>query len=1186
MSLLLPPTPAAADAADHQNNTGFAIGVDLVHNSGTTAISINVEASPEVPPNTGTLPKRKIFNPYIKRPKESSLTKGFEDAPLQTKDVHLSAIVDFCLVPPIRPSGEFSQCNSISFMGQQSQFRASTTKQNTKRQKHQSKHLLPGAIPGITHFDQFKKCVICRFKRKKEMAESAKLPFTFAMPHRGHHPRCPDKPKKPTAADKEEKRLKEHFKAPFAEHEKCNVPPTKALLDIFLGPRPPQQTITSKESSHCTVKVAPSSSTPPCFADHGCDNSILVKSLMERVKSGFSTESKRKGGTNVAMLSFAKAVTELTIPKRNVGADGIVNSAASKQKHKLLRSILPADALKVVVPIFRGEAPLDAVCHSIEGQELYIVDWELTFPDIKLRCCQNGCTGELSRARTNLSKNNRLFPIFRVDGAPSWCIVQSYKCIVCHNTINGNDAPLLLSLPEYVRHAYPVDTKYAGVGSTFHLMRSASDMLEDLMLTYGNGDLVSKMLRRAIDNDYLHRLQSYLSYWRTMRRSIESRGESCDMATPLYPDKDTDFASLPPTGATLRELYDKAGYSDNTPYGISDYIRVTREMQSVCTDHALIFDHTRAAASSYRQGDMRSVTAIATTMTETGEVPALFATRSTKIREVAHGLEQLARRPMFNPRVLYTDTWPHKDKFWELIFGDQLKGRLGLFHFMQRIIRTMRQGHVDYHAAMRDLGCAVYRWEPGTYAKLIKAMKEGTIGHGKKKYTDEEIGALDMTTLFKQRYKKYLMLQFHDVAVIEHRLQLWHTKYKVESTDPANPGQGRLDPRTDKTLFTPETRTVVREQIRHASHIVDVMPTEEMYRVIQPTGSTKHGLAEYIALRGESKLEQFHLHLANFANTGMGETLADLLLLNGTAIHNAKIRHKLSLALIEPSARPNIPAYFANTPSYTNHSLLSHVNDLAYAAGYPRVPFTNVRELPDDNGERYLGAYFRLQKERETNFPPHPLNDRCQCHLCSMNKADITCWSVRTTGNPVAAIKESRVVVAITEDIDMEGDVTTKIATCTDVYQTVDKVMTTTESFVGPKPAPMMKSYRSLTNTEMQSTSHNLTSQNLVTPEMCNINAHMQWRQHLTPQWHMWQQAQWHQGQLMTAFAHAATTNAVTPTMWNGSVPLYEAKRPKPQTQTCCIAYEEWNMKWGKTGRPPHTKECRQSRIIGRQKLH
>ena len=45
---------------------------------------------------------------------------------------------------------------------------------------------------------------------------------------------------------------------------------------------------------------------------------------------------------------------------------------------------------------------------------------------------------------------------------------------------------------------------------------------------------------------------------------------------------------------------------------------------------------------------------------------------------------------------MYYDTFPKGECFWKLVFHN-VGGRLGLFHFMQRIVRALRQNHVDYY---------------------------------------------------------------------------------------------------------------------------------------------------------------------------------------------------------------------------------------------------------------------------------------------------------------------------------------------------------------------------------------------------------------------------------------------------------------------------------------------------------
>jgi hypothetical protein len=119
---------------------------------------------------------------------------------------------------------------------------------------------------------------------------------------------------------------------------------------------------------------------------------------------------------------------------------------------------------------------LTLIVHSIEGLNLIYVDWELHFgAELKIRCpmrmdvdCAQ-CVGYLKRQCSNFSKNQKLFPIFCMNGVPSWCVVKPYVCNSCNVRIKGNHGRLLMCLPEYVRNAYPVEPKFAYSKSTYHL---------------------------------------------------------------------------------------------------------------------------------------------------------------------------------------------------------------------------------------------------------------------------------------------------------------------------------------------------------------------------------------------------------------------------------------------------------------------------------------------------------------------------------------------------------------------------------------------------------------------------------------------------------------------------------------------------------------------------------------------
>ena len=129
--------------------------------------------------------------------------------------------------------------------------------------------------------------------------------------------------------------------------------------------------------------------------------------------------------------------------------------------------------------------------HAIEGQVIYNVCWEDQFPGLQIDCLSCG-KGKLRRDRTNFSKNKKLFAIFKLGTVPGWAIVMTYKCTHCGIRYEANDAAVLSVLPIHIRKAYPVDPKYADNTMTFHIDKGLSQILEELMLTYGNGDKCQK----------------------------------------------------------------------------------------------------------------------------------------------------------------------------------------------------------------------------------------------------------------------------------------------------------------------------------------------------------------------------------------------------------------------------------------------------------------------------------------------------------------------------------------------------------------------------------------------------------------------------------------------------------------------------------------------------------------------
>ena len=150
---------------------------------------------------------------------------------------------------------------------------------------------------------------------------------------------------------------------------------------------------------------------------------------------------------------------------------------------------------------------------------------------------------------------------------------------------------------------------------------------------------------------------------------------------------------FPPLGDGIRDLHDEASNSNNHPWGVSDFDRHTREIQDVGCTRLYAEDHTHEVTKNYyrRRQILVGAFALWDVAMETGEIATAVLVPSTKTKDLSHAAITLHKRPHFNPKAMYSDRWPIKVDYWEKVFGNKLEGRLGLFHFTQRLTKTMRK---------------------------------------------------------------------------------------------------------------------------------------------------------------------------------------------------------------------------------------------------------------------------------------------------------------------------------------------------------------------------------------------------------------------------------------------------------------------------------------------------------------
>jgi len=275
--------------------------------------------------------------------------------------------------------------------------------------------------------------------------------------------------------------------------------------------------------------------------------------------------------------------------------------------------------------------------------------------------------------------------------------------------------------------------------------------------------------------------------------------------------------------------------------------------------------------------------------------------------------------------------WPTKIDCWKEVFRG-LEGRLGLFHFIQRVTRTLRKRHVDHFPAINQLLGAVCFCNQEDCEALLVALKECTLMG--KKHSDDDIAELKVTKHFWQRRAECLRKEMRQPDDMCHNLDQWFTWFKCTASEGSQPARGRVDPVTGDALFAPETKTAIANWKERSMHLQDPLPLDQMCDVTFPNPNSPHGPKECLSRRGESNLDSFHLTLVHFGNAGMRESLADSLNSTVTARRNLQIRHKLKTCrLTDENTRALTPAGWETVPDCFNHSELDHVNKIVRSAG-------------------------------------------------------------------------------------------------------------------------------------------------------------------------------------------------------------------------------------------------------------
>jgi len=316
-----------------------------------------------------------------------------------------------------------------AIMGPQSQRRL-TLKERTHQMQGSNVGYKKGkkgeqqTLTGEVAFNPIKDCAICKARH-----------IGYAEPHRGHHKLCWNNKRTrgissttSLASIQESKHLKFFFEKPSQSHEMyTSANNSKAACEQFFHPKNPTTKISTEVPKATTAELT-------IMSSNGSTGEQLCFAVAERIAdTSFQTKHQRKEAP-LAILALAGWVVEKIVRTND-------KESFEKYFQGLTMTVPPADNMHD-----------NPHYHSIVGHKLLLVDWKRTH-GVEIPCGE--CTGTFQNDRTNFSKNKALFPIFNIDGPPSWAMVMSMVCNCCKRRVYANESDVLRRLPLCVSASYP-----------------------------------------------------------------------------------------------------------------------------------------------------------------------------------------------------------------------------------------------------------------------------------------------------------------------------------------------------------------------------------------------------------------------------------------------------------------------------------------------------------------------------------------------------------------------------------------------------------------------------------------------------------------------------------------------------------------------------------------------------------
>ena len=387
--------------------------------------------------------------------------------------------------------------NSFVAMGGQSQVRNGSIKSCLKRGGMRFKYPKPGQrsiIPGERPFTSIIDCIVCKAQHYNKYAGAyAKI----RVPKRAHHVKCFKNTKTKGLSERtvqvevEAARNIATNNGPIANLGRPGTTAQEkwAALYPIRAAEPLQESndIPSKTKNNQGNKDDTYVSYTPLATElrRVLDDNI---NLLTKDQELATPESSRAPNAVVCLIKY---ILESFQHNKTKGAERLPATVHFKQQFTNYRRFFRPGEVVFTFPLEEGnDLEVNPFYHSLEGTSIFVIDWMLSH-EVLIEC-PNCHDSKLHHDRTSFSHNGTLFPVMMKSGSIMWGVVMWYQCPKCAARFAGNVGAILSSLAPRIHQAYPVEPRYASGG--FHLHCDVTDDIDMIMKTYGNGDLVSRML--------------------------------------------------------------------------------------------------------------------------------------------------------------------------------------------------------------------------------------------------------------------------------------------------------------------------------------------------------------------------------------------------------------------------------------------------------------------------------------------------------------------------------------------------------------------------------------------------------------------------------------------------------------------------------------------------------------------